>query len=85
MGTPHGGGSGAEQALIITNILKAARFNANRDMIRDLRAESMELFRATDEFRKLVNRRKMKVYTIYEGKKMILWMPWPKWKLVSSQ
>jgi hypothetical protein len=67
MGTPHGGGNGAEAAVFVTNIVKAANIDLKQDLIRGLQKDSKDLFDATRDFRRLVEDTQIKVYSLYEG------------------
>ena len=76
MGTPHGGGNGTEAAKFITKIIKAVNIDLQRNLIKALKKDSRELFDATKDFRKQVERTQIKVVTLYEREPMKLG-PWP--------
>lgn len=88
MGTPHGGGNGTEAAVFVTNIVKAANIDLNQDLIKGLQKDSKILFDATRDFRKLVEKTHIKVYTLYEGAQTKLgWGPfqkcvWVRWPIL---
>jgi hypothetical protein len=76
MGTPHGGGRGADAAIFVTNIIRMANIDLKQDLIKGLQRDSMELFDATRDFRGLVEDNHLKVYTLYEGEETKLGQ-WP--------
>jgi hypothetical protein len=76
MGTPHAGGNGTEAAVFVTNIVKLANIGLTQDLIKGLQKESQCLFDATKDFRKLVNKTHIKVYSLYEAVQTNLG-PWP--------
>src|ERR1700729_1662092 len=69
MGTPHQGGHGVDAAVIMTDILKLANIDMKQDLIKGLRVDSLDLFDATNDFRKLVEETHIDVRTLFEGER----------------
>ncbi|KLO06642.1 hypothetical protein SCHPADRAFT_837791 [Schizopora paradoxa] len=68
LGTPHQGGKGVDNARFVANFLRPFNRNVRMDLIKGLRPDSMILFDLTNEFRKLVEARRIKIATLIESK-----------------
>jgi hypothetical protein len=75
-GTPHQGANGVTTGKLIANLLTSVNLEARGDLLKELERNSVSLFDLTSDFRQVVQRLGMVVYTLYEGKKTILGK-WP--------
>ncbi|KAH6919120.1 hypothetical protein BKA70DRAFT_42271 [Coprinopsis sp. MPI-PUGE-AT-0042] len=75
-GTPHQGANGVTTGKLIANLLTAVNLEARGDLLKELERNSTSLFDLTSDFRQVVQRLGVVVYTMYEAKKTVLGR-WP--------
>ena len=66
IGTPHRGGNGVDSATFVSNFLKVVNITVRIDLIKSLNPNSMVLFDLTDDFRQLVDTKRMGISTLFE-------------------